>query len=215
MINIDADFETAIGDLSRVQDQIDYAAFIAVDDVVKLAQEAERTNVQAAFKVRRSDYIRGSIKILQFPKKGSPVAIIGIDPTRNVLAKFEDGGQKTPRSSGIVGGLSVPMSGARPSPYDVVPPALKASSILNDQGFKVTSGGKQFVLLRTGPSQTKGSRAAGQRPRDPNVKVMYVVKAGVPIPPALRFVETIRSVVESRWVEIANAAIRKAIATAR
>ena len=215
MINIDADFETAIGALYQVKEQIGYACFIAVDEVTKQAQEEERTEVGIVFTVRRKDYIRGSIKILQFPTKSNPVAIIAVDPTRNVLAKFEDGGQKTSRGGSVVGGLSVPLSGARPSFTGIVPPALKASTILRGEGFKVISGGKEFILLRTSNTGSQGSRKAGQRAKDPGIKVMYVVKPGVPIPPALHFVQTITDVVNARWHDIANAAIRKAIATAR
>jgi hypothetical protein len=203
MIAITLDVSGATQFIDRVGRQIPFAASKAVDRVTKGAQAAIRASLPGHFLLRRKAWIEGSIKILKFPTKADPSAVLGIDPTRNVLSKFESQTRKTAAR----GKLAVPLA-ARPTPMAIVRADLRPKA-LGAKAFPLTVGGKQYLVQRL---QRKGKRTgfAG----DARLKVLYLLTPSVPIKPVLHFRETAVGVVQDTFETAFRESLRQAIATA-
>lgn len=218
MIDIQVDDRTARAFLSDLeQRQIPFARALALNRTGDDGQAAVRKHLGQVFTLRRRDFIERTIKIENRDRatKTSPFVIVGIDPTRDVLAKFEIGGQKTPISGKA---LAVPIN-ARRNKSDIVakPNRIKGlnlrrvgNQIIGDKGTFIAGGA---ILQRVGKrSRTVGPVQWGQ---DPNVKVLYAFEDSVPIQPALHFVDIMTHTVEQRWVPNFEGAFALAVRTAR
>lgn len=223
-IAIKVDAKDAIRFLTDLeQRQVPYAISTAINDTLKLGQRFEREHIRAHFTLRRPEFIERTVKISQFASKRNPVGVIEIDPTRDVLAKFEAGGRKQARGGGA---LAVPIA-VRRTKTDLIVKNMRIRELqlrahrtnkgvvqLKGQRrtFTVKGRGVGAILQRVG-RKPKGSSLSAEIAGG-SLRVIYAFKRSVPIPANLEFTKSILLAVEE-WPKLMDAAMAKAIATAK
>lgn len=213
------------------QRQIPYALSKSTNQVTLEARDYLKDRNRQAFIIRRPWVLNGW-RVRLSNKRQTPIkATLWLDPTRDFLSKFEDGGSKQSRSGSS---LAVPI-GARPSPKALVPKtllirALQLRKHVTSTGkvqlkglhgsFSARDGGRTWILqrissgnsyARTRPSGRGGTKGG----RDPGVRVLYSFKKSVPIPAALQFYQSVGNYVANEWPSIMGEALGEAIRTAR
>lgn len=241
-VQIEVDPKQAIGWLGRLSDQMPFATSKAINACAIAGQTAERAHIHQAFIVRRGPFIDRTVKIKPFANKHRLEAKIAIDPARDVLAKFEAGGTKYPRSGATV---AIPTAVVRPDIRKVVPKSKRIKSlhfhaVRTKHGAVQIKGDKRtfivkgrnhkgnavaYVLQRFGRTSKRtvrgrrldelGGGSQGPGGRDPHVRVLYSFRRSVPIPADLQFHRTIQRVVETRWDREMRQAFEAAVRSAR
>lgn len=210
--------------LSGARAQLPFALSVAINNTLNDAQAAIQSRLPAEFTLRRADFIERSIYIgpKDRAKKDNLVGTVRVNPARDYLAKFEEGGEKT-SSTGKA--LAVPILRAsdktliirRGDPLSLQhvmqaiqerggklkrprrakgapPPAGQLSSV-----YLVKSAKGTFVIQRTGSS----------------TRVLYAFEREVPIPAALNFDAIALDAALTHWDQNVSEAIAYAMATAR
>lgn len=215
------------GMISGLTSQLPYAYSVALNNTVNAAQSAIQASLGRDFTLRRADFITRTIYIAPSDRatKANLVATVRVNPERNFLGKFEDGGTKSPQSAGS---LAVPIIRAtnkgliiqRGDPLSV---KMLMASINAGHGkvFK-TRRSKGGLRVTTDPNRVylvtdaKGTfiiQRTGPNPHD--TRVLYAFKHQVPIPASLHFEEIAMTTALAKWDENFAAAIDYAMATAR
>lgn len=192
------------------QRQIPFAMAKAVNDVTLEARDYLKDRNRQSFIIRRPWVLNGW-RVRLANKRQAPIkATLWLDPSRDFLAKFQEGGSKQSRSGSS---LAVPLD-ARKGKRGLVPAALRIRALQlrkhvtkhgkmqlkgNDGSFTVRTATHTLVLQR------KGKR----------VDTLYVFKRAVPIPSSLRFFETVGAYVTNEWPKVMGEALAHAIRTAR
>lgn len=190
--------------IATVNKQATFALSQALNTVGNEGQAEVQKKAGGVFQLRRPDFIKRTIKRNRedFATKANPVAIVRIDPSRNLLVKFEEGDPKTPRDGH---NIAIPTTNVRRTKVDIVAKAQRPRQLL--ASAKATNGRvwktAKAILQRVG----RGKAAT--------VEALYILKPRVRIPRRLAFVATISDVVRRRWVDVAGAAFDKAIGNAR
>ena len=222
VIKVDAD--EALGYFDRVSRQVPFATSRAINEALKSAQGIEQQHVLRSFTVRRPDFIIRTLKITQFADKRTLTGVLEVDPTRDMLAKFEEGGRKTPISGSA---LAVPIA-VRRNKSDIV---LRSMRIRNlgltahrTQGGKVQLKGKFRTFTIKGPQGGAVLQRVGRKPKGSDlaseisagsVRVLYAFKRSVPIRANLRFTENVSKAVVEQWPKFMTEAFDFAVRTAR
>jgi hypothetical protein len=225
MIGVDIDERGAVRVIGSVLKQINFAAANALNDVAFEARNTERTHVQEAFIIRRPFVTQG----IQVPSGGKATrdhleAELVLDPSRDFLAKFEQGGEKTPRGGHS---LAIP-DAARPTPQSLIPNRLRprnlqfadgpAQSIgfrrkggITRRGVRQKNQGlfRTFLIEGVGIFQRVG-RGAGSTTR-----LLYAFEPRAEIPAELKFVETAREVATRSYRDHFHRRFLDALRTAR
>lgn len=203
-------FEAQVMLTKLAKDQLPYALAKAVNDVTLEARDFLKDRNRQAFIIRRPWVLNGW-RVKLATKRMDPIkATLWLDPSRDFLGKFQDGGTKQSRTGKA---LAVPIE-ARKSPKAIVPAALRIRA-LQLRAHRTASGkvqlkgvdgsfvakGKAFTLVL----QRKGG----------TVRTLYVFKRSVPIPASLRFYETVGAYVRNEWPGIMGNALAHAIRNAR
>jgi hypothetical protein len=210
--------------LLAVSSQLDYATSVAINNTLNDIQKDERAHIHQTFTLRRPDFIDRSVYIgpQDRARKDRLVGIVRINPKQDVLAKFEDGGRKSPQASASV---AVPIVRAgdplhiftRGDPLSVRRlmqtietkrqyrrrrggSRLSLQEITTESVYLVKSARGTFIIAREGPGQTR---------------VLWAFKRSVPIEPSLRFKEIALETALRVWPTRAAEAIAHAIETAR
>lgn len=200
-----------------IQDQLPFGTFKAINALALEVQTGVRQHVHSEFIVRRSDYIDRSIKIPKFARKtDSPMSVtVQVDPAHDVLSKFEDGGQKTPRAGGT--SIAVPFA-ARPTATSIIaknlrPKALQLITVRTRSGKTRTIGQKHTFLITMANGKRGIFQRTGDGPRD--IRLLYWLTPSVHIPHSLHFVDTSLKLINERWAPLFNEWMAEAIRTAR
>jgi hypothetical protein len=215
-------YDDVFGSMSGLADQIPFATSFAINNTLNDIQTSVRTHVHGAFIMRAQDFIDRTIYIgpSDRAKKTNLVGTVRINPDRDFLAKFEDGGEKTASSAGS---LAVPVF-REDTPSIIIrrgdPLSIKnLMAAINKQGaaagrLKRIKGGSQDVQQRVylvkndrGTFIVQGEGASA--------RVLYKFVKEVPIQPQLEFVEIAMKTALDRWETNASDAIDFAIATAK
>jgi hypothetical protein len=225
MINVDLDVKDFLRSCDDVaKKQMPYAVMKALNETATDFQKMQRQSLNQDFTLRRKEFIDRTIKIEKgnFATKDNLRVIVNIDPQRDVLSKFEKGGEKEPTRGGK--SIALPIT-VRRSKTDIIKKAerprsfqfTKGSSNLKTQntiyqGLKRTfliqrPNGFGLILQRTrstllGPFQrgTRGSSRLGRNVgHDPNVRILYALVAKTHIPKMLHFKDNAHKAVLSRW----------------
>jgi len=186
--------------LGELQKQARFATSKALNDTANDAQRAIQDSLAQKFTLRRPDFIKRTIKRERpndFATKDNLVATVRVDPKRDILAKFEDGGEKVPTKGKA---LAIPTLSVRRTKADVIQKSQRPRALL--------SSGKAFV--RGAAIVQKARRVAGGLGR-----ILYIFKARVRIDNRLHFVDTATQSVEATWAARAIAAVDRAINTIR
>lgn len=227
-LDVTTDNQSGIaGMISGLTSQLPYAYSVAINNTLNSAQSAIQAKLAGEFTLRRADFIQRTIYIAPSDRatKNNLVGTVRVNPARDMLAKFEDGGMKTPQASST---LAVPIFRADDKniiikPGDALSVKRLMDSIKNRSGnvlrarvrkgmlhvaadpnkvFLVTTPNGTFILQRMGPG-------AG------NNRVLYAFKKSVPLPASLHFDETAMSAALASWDTNFNAALDRAIETMR
>lgn len=231
-LRITVDAGRTISFLEASKQQLPFAISVAVNKTAKDVQIAQRAQMQASFIIRKPWVLQGVV-ISKFSDKSeaTPTAVVGIDPTRSFLNKFEQGGQKVAANPALP--IAVPTLFARPDRGGLVPLGLYpknlglaarrgVTGIVNPKG-KVSKRGilqlqgkrRTFVLdLTMAGVQVPGVyQRTGPGPHD--FRLLWAYKPSIPIPALLRFEETALKTVTDKWATNFSNAFERALATAK
>lgn len=199
MINVQVDEKAVVDALKAFEKQIPFAMSKALNDTANDAQKAIQDSLQQRFTLRRPDFIKRTIKRNRedFATKTKLEAVVRIDPTRDMLAKFEDGGTKTPRSGAAI---AIPTENVRRTKAQIVSESQRPKWLIAT-GKGISYGGK--LLLKKG------------RGRGARLLVGYIFKKAVRIPRSLGFVATATTAVDRHWVRRAEDAVARTLQTLR
>ncbi len=210
MINVQVDTRGADAFFAAFKGQLAFATSVALNRTAEDGQAAVRARLGGEFTLRRKTFIERTIKIENRDRatKTKPFVIVGVDAARNVLAKFELGGQKKPLAGKA---LAVPIDVKR-NKSDIVTKSQRIKS-LNLRKVQGKTGGVRIQ----GDKRTfvAGGAVLQRMGRRGKVRVLYAFKASVPIQPDLRFEETVVRTVSARWRPNFEGAFAFAIRTAR
>ncbi len=208
-----------------IEQQLPYAISRGINATLDAMQTAVRTHLHdGTFFLRRPDFIDKTIYIAPSDRatKTRLVGTVRVDPERNFLAKFEDGGQKDPSKASTI---AVPVF-KQASPSLIVSRSdplyikkLMASldrtgaargRVRNRKGapkrlvpqkvYLVKTAKGTLLVERTGPGQTR---------------VLYAFERSVPIKADLHFEEIALRTAEAQWDALMSQALEDAIASAR
>lgn len=185
--------------LKGLESQMPFAMSKALNDVANDAQRSIQDGLSQHFTLRRPEFIRKTIKRERddFATKTKLEAVVRIDPKRNMLAKFEDGGTKTPTTGKAI---AIPTENVRRTKAQIIGQAQRPAWLIAT-GKGISYGGR--LLLKKG------------RGRAARLLTGYVFKRSVRIPKSLGFVQTANTAVQRHWVQRAEAAVARALATLR
>lgn len=180
-ITIKVDTADAIGWFGRLSDQMPYATERALNQTANSVQKEIRLGIKERFTLRREDFILRTVKIEKGNRatKANPQVIVGIDRTRDVLAKFEDGGTKAPIDGSHI---AIPIN-VRRSKTDIIPKSERPRQLLERRNVK------KFAT-----TIVRFVRGAGR-------SLLYVLKPAVKIDNRLRFERTAHEVIDREWTD--------------
>jgi hypothetical protein len=213
MIDVEVHVEDALRAVRMVAQQMPFAVSIAVKNLALDFQAAERQRLAQIFTLRRPDFVeKQGVKMLQWPTKADPTAIVGTDPKADFLAKFEDGGEKTARSGGS---LSLPVD-ARRNKHDIITPANRPRALID------AAKAKRIFVVRPGDTDPRVAKLApgiyqriGRHGGHDRLKLLFAFEPHAEIPATLGFHETAVRIAQERWPQRFAEAMAQAIATAR
>lgn len=191
-------------DLAAIGRQAPYAASVALNTLANAAQRDIRAQLPGHFMLRRPQFIANTIfrqPGVDFATKTKLQAAVGIHPTRDMLAKHEEGGSKRPlRSARLAVPVNVPRTGA-----GLVKAAYQLKALrTNQRAFRVDPrGGDPVIAEQLG------------RGKNARIRVLYVLKRAVWLKPRLQFHETAERTIERDWEGAVHAGIARALETAR
>lgn len=203
-----------------------FGVSIGMNRTMDEAQDAIRKRVANKFTLRRKTFMEQTIYRRpglwpngDFANKDNPhSAAVRINPNRDFLAKFEEGGSKRPRGGGVGGAgdkdraLAVPvLGGARTSKGAVVPTKYTLKALFFKQQSKASQAASVYGQ-RKGVRKTLLKRSVAQdvavingkvfqiqgTKNKPKLKLLWVFKKSTWIDRRLDFVKTGRQVIDRR-----------------
>lgn len=204
MIQIKVDASEALTYLQRVSQQAPFAVSLALNRVANHAQSAVRDGIKRTYTLRREQYVLNTVKINREDRarKDKLDTILRIDPERDLLAKFEEGGTKTARDGR---NIAIPTDNIRRTKKDIVQRSQRPRALLDSKG---ASKGKVFKTP-AGIFQRIGSRGASV------VRALYLLRSIVRVRPTLNFKRNATDAVQRTWRDEMTAAFIRAEQTAR
>lgn len=188
MINITVDAREALTYLQRVSQQAPFAVSLALNKVANHAQSAVRDGIKRTYTLRREQFVLNTVKINREDRarKDKLDATVRIDPERNFLAKFEDGGLKTARDGRHI---AIPTSNVRRTKADIVQRSQRPRALLDS---RAAGNGKVFKT-EAGIFQRTGARGASV------VRALFLLRAVVRVRPTLSFKRNATDAVQRTW----------------
>ncbi|HEY7236532.1 MAG TPA: hypothetical protein VH539_20390 [Gemmatimonadaceae bacterium] len=216
------------GMISGLNSQLPYAYSRALNATANDAQAAIQHALPSEFTLRQPTFITQSIYRTpgeDFATKTKLEATVRVNPARNFLAKFEDGGAKTSQ-----GGRSLAVPILRENNRELIikrgdPLSVKRlmDSIQSRSGRVLRARVRKGVLTVSADANkvflvqsAKGTfivQRTGSGPRD--TRVLYAFERSVPIKPQLHFDEIAMRAALQFWDRNFAEALEDAIATAR
>lgn len=210
--------------LAQARGQLPFAQSLALNRVANTIQRAIRQSLASHFTLRQSQFMERTIYRRPgiWPNgdnahKTSLTAAVRINPARDFLAKFEEGGTKQRQGGGQLllpslrlGNPMLIIKRSDPLHQSKLPGALMRSGKVRTKGVKGTTGvflrqtadGRRFIVQRTGPQPT-------------DTRLLYTFRTAVAIAPRLGFLDRAGATFEGAWAEEYSAALDRALATAR
>lgn len=210
--------------LKNVPDEVNRALRNALNDTAREGQRVAQDLIAREFDVRQKAFVLNTVKIEKSDRatKEKLEATVRIDPNRDLLAKFEEGEQKTTIGGGKY--LAVPVRDIRTKGGHVLPrfafkkfqPFALASSLTSvrlrgmqrvrdRQPRLVGQGGSFFVRLRDGRPALAISK--GKR----GFRILYFFHPTQRVDTRLHFVENVGAAMESAWPANAEDAVGHAL----
>lgn len=233
MLTISVDATPALNYVANTVRQLPFATATALNQTAKDAQVAIQQSIASQFVLRQPRWILQGVKIEQFVKKSSAqfAITIRLDPSRQLLAKFETGGSK--EATDPARPVAIPSSAIRPAFSLQAPRGLYPSALGLTPYHQIASGFKTRALHTTarglvvlrGKQRTfvldasEGVRVPGvyQRvgPGRHDIRLIWTYRGGIPIPQREFFFGPGERAIKERWSVNFSAAWDRALATAR
>jgi len=197
---IQVDASPVIQSLAGLEGQMRFATSKALNDTANDAQKAIQDSLASRFTLRRPDFMKRTIKRdrgTDFATKEKLEAIVRVDPQRDLLAKFEDGGVKTPTNGRAI---AIPTENVRRTKAQIIARTQRPRALVA-AGKAYSAGGRLLLKLK------QGAQAVS--------RVAYIFARTVRIEKRLHFVETANQAVDAQWATRATAAVDRAISTMR
>ena len=204
MINVQVDIKDVTAYLRGMERQMQFALVKALNKTANDAQSAVRKGIEQRFVLRKKEFILRTVKI---PKEARADTRsnkydvdVMIDPQKDVLAKFEAGGEKRAIDGKAI---AIPTTAIRPTITATIPLARRPPRLFaSKRGLAGRIYSKRGFLFET----IGRGRAAITR-------ALYVWKDAVRIKPMLHFVATVEESVSKTWKPNAEAAVQYEIDT--
>lgn len=200
--------------LAKLPANAKYGAALGMNRTMDEAQAKVKAGLSGKFTLRRKSFIENTIYRKpgqDFATKDKLEARIQVNPERDFLAKFEEGGDKGPTRGRKALGVPV-LGGARPTKGAVVPERMKLKTLFFGQQGLLSQASAVFGAKRKGVRKGllkasaannvavlngKVYRIEGTK-RNPKLKLLWVFKKAVRVRPVLKFADTARAVIASR-----------------
>ena len=206
------------------RDQVPFATSLAINQTARGIQTEQRAGMRKRFTIRRA-YVLQGVKFSKFSTKRDLEAIVEIDPTREFLFKFEEGGTVRPRGTRF----AVPDEVRRGKKTGVVsrvmrPRGLRFEFHGSGPRAEVHRGLKRTFMIRrpdgTGAIlQRLGRRGGKRKPRGQRrvgkLRMLFSFTPQAEVEPSLRFELTARTVFEQSFASNFEASFDRAVRTAR
>lgn len=197
------------------QKQVPYATAVAINNSAIVAQRLVQLDLGSHFLLRRKTFIERTVKMLQFAKKADPVAILGIDPKRDLLSKFQTTTTKMPTAGREA--LAVPIvGGALKTRMSILKPGqrLRDYRLTHTEGGRVQGAYGTFKAGKVILQRVLNGKGWGKAGRRANVRVLFVLERGVPIQKRLNFYEVAVPAIERELPNQFAVAFKLAVGTA-
>lgn len=177
--------------LTAAANDVLFAASAGLNRTADEIQRAEQDSLSQHFTLRKADFIRRTIyrdPSKDFATKRQLAAGVRINPDRDFLAKFEQGGLKTSMRGGFV---AVPM-GARRNKLDIIPRSARPRALI--------ASGRAFV---------KNNVLFGKVGRGKSARLiaLFEFRKAVMLPASLHFEDTALRVANDRLADNVQGAI--------
>lgn len=182
--------------LASAGDRFRFPASVGLNRTADEIQRAQQESLHNRFTLRRPEFVKRTIYRKpgeDFATKGNLVARVRIHDDRDVLAKFEAGGEKRPRDGKA---LAIPINVKR-NQRDIVPKGQTVRALLAAKKAFV-KGGRVWQMVGRGRHKT--------------LRVLYLFKPMVRIPASLGFFVTALQVADRRLIDNVSGAIAKELA---
>lgn len=193
-VNLTVDARELTTYLQRLHAQAPQAIAQAVNRTALESQEAARAHIRQQFTLRRPDFVlRQGVKMLQFARSGTPVAILGQDPKAAFLAKFERGGRREQYLAEGGRSIAIPTTNVRRNKSDVIPAARRPRRLLDSRKafIRTSPSGRRFIFAPKFEGRGRGRTVV--------LEMLYVLLPTARVPARLGFEETIRKRASERW----------------
>lgn len=209
-----AEFSRELDDVAR--QQVPFALANTLSRTAEEAVDMNRSKLPGRFTIRTGWIAKGYR--VKHARKDSLLAVISHKDKFMVLQ--EEGGTKTPTTAKSV---AVP-EGARPTPSATTPRSKWPGAVLKHAGFVVHKPGFDLLFQRvqhTKRGKVRKSKrnlalaALPNKGKDPNVRLMYVLKRAVKIKPALHLVDDVKETLRTRLAINFDGFLKSAIRSAR
>ena len=174
----------------------------ALNDTANSAQTQVRDGLASRFTLRRPDFMLRTIYRKpgqDFATNQKQQAAVGVNPERNYVAKFEDGGRKTARSGRDV---AIPLPAVKRNKADVIGTANRPKGLMGKPGVrKVVTPHGTWIVQEKRKYKQMGART----------EFLYKLQPDVPIRPMLGFVQTVNDAVTATFEGHAARAITVAL----
>lgn len=216
--------------------QLPFIESLAINETAKGFQKKQRQHQLRVFTARRPRFIERAVKIKPFSNKRQwpdVHAVVKIDPPggqarADILAKFEEGGEKRPRDGSS---LAIPTTDLKRTKTGIVPRSKRPRSF----GFRrhgrgpeatVYVGKKRTFLIKYHDGETGGiyqrtgrrsRRRSGRRSaravlgRDPSIRTLFRFTPRASIDRRLKFFENARGHVRANFSRNFHEAMRRAL----
>lgn len=200
--------------LAAIGHQLPFVQSVAINATLNEIQQGIRDHVvlNPDFNLRRPDWIlrtiyrrRGFWPDGDNASRHTLTGAVRIHPDRDILAKFEQGGEKWPRSGGELG---VPVF-RRQDPGVII----RRSSQYHLSKLPTVGEGKRRRGASVFAIRTPAGKFILERVRKGAVRVLWAFRRKVPIKRTLGFHETAIRVFEQRWEPNLAAGIERALKT--
>lgn len=198
------------------QRQVPFALSKALNGVLIDAQAEVVRGVRARFTVRKPDFLRRAVKMVQFANRRTLTAALAVTgPNADVYIQHEDGGTKTPTSSRA---LAVPRE-VRRTKRDLItkgnrPRGLNLTKAGTGPKATIYKGDKRTFAIRSASGEGLLLQRTG-RGRASRLRLLYLFRRQAQLQPRLEFGDTVTQTIVERWDRQLDLAFTEAVRTAR
>ena len=169
-------------------------------------QKAVQGTLAKSFTLRRAEYVTKTIfrKGDDFATQSRPRAAYGVNPERNILAKFEEDSIKAPMSGRSV---AIPLLAVKPTRESVVSKGLRISTLRTDPKVRrITTPNGTFLVKEKRAGKVKGVKFGAR------TDLLYKLVPSVRLSARLNFHATAKRSLDDTFVRTATAGIEAALA---